>query len=143
MLGAFVGGAALTASASWIVATAKSPGEDSVPLFQLRDGELARTGGNLVPGSVRMERECEHRFAVEDEVGFRVPVRLKACVVSDPFEAAAKASTPTPVIVEGVLTPHGFDARGVMVRTRCCTYGPKADAGARRVDESPGRPVPE
>lgn len=121
MLAAFVAGATFTTIVLSInrIATINPP-RYAVPLFELREGENARTTGNLIPGSLRMRGPCERLFAIEDDAGFRVPVRFKACVVPDPFEAAAKASSPTPVIVEGVLTPHGFEASAVLTRTSCC-----------------------
>lgn len=133
------GAAAMAGGAGLLRALPSSRGPTSVPdvrvlMTSARPLGRVRVQGDLVPGTfVRSDTQpCEHRFALETN-GFRMPVKLAACVVSDPLEAAVADLEPIPVIVEGELGVDGFSASDAFARVpSCCFCGSERRNGQRK-----------
>lgn len=125
---AFLAGAAAVSGGAFLVRALPSSSDlMNVPDVRVlvtspRPLGLVRVKGDLVPGTfVRTATPCEHRFALETD-GFRIPVKLTSCVLSDPFEAAVKDEEPTSIIVDGELGADGFTASSAIAQVPSCCY---------------------
>jgi hypothetical protein len=83
--------------------------------------------GDLVPESVIRE-PCSLRFSIERR-GFRVPVHLSSCFLSDPLRDVLRDPFKVPMRIQGAMTREGLAARLVVPQIPSCCY---CSADARR-----------